>query len=67
MSALNRRELATALLAAAPMAAQPPAQQPIPPPQELLDAARRQVQSNRAELDKFKLPMAVEPSFRFQA
>lgn len=65
MTAFNRRELATALLAAAPLGAQQAQAQARP--EDLLEASRKQIQSQRAELNKFKLPMAVEPSFRFQA
>jgi hypothetical protein len=63
MRRLNRRELAVALAAAAPAAAQRPA----PRPDELLEASRQQIRTLRAELQKYKLPMAAEPSFRFQA
>lgn len=52
-----------ALAAAAPAAAQRPA----PRPDELLEASRQQIRTLRAELQKYKLPMAAEPSFRFQA
>ncbi|MBK5294555.1 MAG: hypothetical protein JJE04_23100 [Acidobacteriia bacterium] len=35
--------------------------------EELLEAARRQARRNLETLSKFPLPMAVEPSYRFEA
>ena len=36
-------------------------------PADLLAAARRNITSNRATLEQFKLPMAVEPASSFKA
>lgn len=57
---LTRRQWTAALtVAAAPAAAQTP---PLP-----VDQARQAVERNREVLAKIKVPMAVEPAFRFEA
>ena len=62
---LTRRELGTALVAAA-AAAQTPAQLPATPDSEL-QAARGQVKSMVARLAAQAVPMATEPAFEFRA
>lgn len=72
MLRLNRRQLTGSFLAGMAAAAatananaQAPAAQETPA--GLLDAAKRNITSNRAALEKFKLPMAVEPASSFKA
>lgn len=72
MLRLNRRQLTGTILAGAAVAATPApslAQAPAAPdtPEQLLASAKRNVESNRATLAKFKLPMAVEPAASFKA
>jgi hypothetical protein len=61
---LKRREMLVAAVAAG--ALQGEAQEAVAPA-ELLDLAKRSMQSNRDAINKVKLPMAVEPAFVFKA
>ncbi len=72
MQRLNRRQLTQTLLAGAATAVAAPgagAQTSSPQPlaDELLAAAKRQVENNRSTLDKFPLPMSTEPASAFKA
>jgi hypothetical protein len=57
---LTRRELATALLAAAPMPAQTTSE-------DLVKAARDRLKSNVDALAAVEVPMETEPAFQFKA
>jgi hypothetical protein len=61
MSRLTRRELAAALSTSAVALAQAPQ-----PPGDELKASRDQLKSNADQLDKFPLPMSVEPATVFK-
>jgi hypothetical protein len=56
---ITRRELAAAVLAAAPIPAQIPAD-------DLLKAARDRLKSNSDALAKVEVPMTTEPAFQFK-
>ena len=64
---MRRRDLAWVLLAGAGAAA--PAQETAArtTAAEDLTAARERVKSNRADLEKYRIPMATEPAFAFKA
>lgn len=65
---MTRRQLAAALSAPALLAAQQPPSAPLPQnADEELKAAREQNRQNAAQLDKFPLPMSVEPAVQFKA
>jgi hypothetical protein len=74
MSKFTRRELAAALSTSAVLLARPQDQPKgqTPPqalsanPDEELKAARVQLRDNADQLDKFPLPMAVEPATTFK-
>jgi hypothetical protein len=61
MSSLTRRELAAALSTSAVALAQ--TQQP---PSDDLKTSRDQLQANADQLDKFPLPMSIEPATIFK-
>jgi hypothetical protein len=68
MSKFTRRELAAALSTSTVLLARPQGQ-PAPPaatPDDELAAARSQFRDNANLLDKFSLPMAVEPATTFK-
>jgi len=72
MLRLNRRQLTSSLLAgmaaaAATANAAPQAAPAAETPSDLLAAAKRNIASNRAALEKFQLPMAAEPASSFKA
>lgn len=72
MLRLNRRQLTSSFLAgmaaAAATANSAPQASPAPEtPSDLLAAAKRNITSNRAALEKFQLPMSVEPASSFKA
>lgn len=61
----NRREWVAALAGSGAAAAQT---DPLPQtPEEELSLARKRQRGTREALDKFKLPQAAEPAFRFEA
>jgi len=57
---ITRRELAAAVLAAAPIPAQAPSD-------DLVKAARDHLKANADALSKVDVPMATEPAFQFKA
>ncbi len=59
---VTRRDLASALLLAAPALAQAPAADPATD----LETARTQLRSNTGQLRKYPVPVATEPSFAFK-
>lgn len=59
---LTRREWVAVI--ALPLAAQAPAQEETP--EQLLMRARKDVREGAERLEKFPLPMAVEPAFVFK-
>ena len=62
---MTRRQLAaTAIASAAAMPQNPPAAPDSP--EELLAAARSQVQRNGEALAKVAIPMSLEPAFQFK-
>jgi hypothetical protein len=61
---VTRRDLAAALLAAAPLAAQ---SSPVQASEDLLKAAAEDVRSSSAKLREFAVPMSTEPAFQFKA
>lgn len=61
---LKRRDMLVAAVAAGAMKVEA---QEAAAPVELLDLARRSMQSNREAINKVKLPVAVEPAFVFKA
>jgi hypothetical protein len=61
---LKRRDM---LVAAVAVGASKGEAQEAVAPAELLDLAKRSMQSNRDAINKVKLPMAVEPAFLFKA
>jgi len=72
MKRFNRRQLTQTLLTGAAAAAagsgvsaQTSSLQA--PADDLLAAAKRQVENNRSTLDKFPLPMSTEPASAFKA
>lgn len=72
MLRLNRRQLTSSFLAgmaaAAATANAAPQTSPAPEtPSDLLAAAKRNITSNRAALEKIQLPMSVEPASSFKA
>jgi hypothetical protein len=60
---ITRRELAAAVLAAAPAS---PQSAPTTP-EDLLKAARDRLKANADALAKVDVPMATEPAFQFKA
>jgi len=66
MSNLNRRQLAAALSAGALSASPILHAQEQPAAGDELNAARAQLRETAAQLDKFPLPMAVEPATTFK-
>jgi len=62
---LTRRELATALTAAAALAQTPPAVPPTPAAE--LQAAQDQVKANITALSQMDVAMTTEPAFQFKA
>lgn len=56
---LKRREILLATVAASTVQAQPQDQ--------LTEVAKRAIETNRAAINKVKLPMEVEPAFIFRA
>jgi hypothetical protein len=62
---LTRRQLATALTAAAALAQTPSG--PPATPEDELKAARDRFQANGAALARREVPMATEPAFQFKA
>lgn len=61
---LKRRDMLVAAVAAGALKVEA---QETAAPVELLDLAKRSMQSNREAINKVKLPMAVEPAFVFKA
>jgi len=59
---LSRRELGAALAFATPALAQ----QPVAPAEDVDTGARQQLQRNRDQLRKIKVPISTEPSFVFR-
>jgi hypothetical protein len=70
MNKFTRRELAAAVSTSAVLLARPQAQpqtQPLPAnPAEELQASQAQLRDNAGQLDKFPLPMSVEPATTFK-
>ena len=65
---ITRRRLGMAVMAPAARAAQNQPQPPIPSnAEEELAAARQQNKLNSQTLEKFEVPMAIEPAFQFKA
>ena len=62
---LTRRQLATALTAAAALAPTPTG--PPAAPEDELKAARDRLKANGAALARQEVPMATEPAFQFKA
>ncbi len=62
---LTRRQLATALTAAAALAQTPSG--PPATPEDELKAARDRFQANGAALARQEVPVATEPAFQFKA
>jgi hypothetical protein len=62
---LTRRQLATALTAAAALAQTPSG--PPAAPEDELKAARDRLKANGAALARQEVPMATEPAFQFKA
>jgi hypothetical protein len=62
---LTRRQLATALTAAAALAQTPTG--PPAAPEDELKAARDRLKANGAALARQEVPMATEPAFQFKA
>jgi hypothetical protein len=71
MNKFTRRELAAVVSTSAVLLARPQAQpstQPLPAnPAEELQASQAQLRDNAGQLDKFPLPMSVEPATTFKA
>jgi len=71
MNRFTRRELAAVVSTSAVLLARPqaqPATQPLPAnPAEELQASQAQLRDNAGQLDKFPLPMSVEPATTFKA
>ena len=66
---LTRRQLASALTAAAALSQSSAQTPPAPPaaPEALLEEARNQVRATTARLAAQEVPMATEPAFQFKA
>jgi hypothetical protein len=72
MNKFTRRELAATLSTSAVLLARPqvpaPTQAPLPAnPADELKASEAQLRDNAGQLDKFPLPMSVEPAAIFKA
>ena len=65
---VTRRQFGTAIAGSlAPLALRARAQEIRSLPQEALAAAKAEVRKDTEVLDKFQIPMATEPAFRFEA
>lgn len=64
---MKRRDVLAATVAIGSLKFDAEAQQPQQQPADLVELARRTMQTNREAINKVKLPMAVEPPFHFKA